>query len=161
MKEIENLQTHLYLLRSAVGWSAEELGERIGVTRQTINNLEAKNPRSKMTKTQYIAIRTVLEAEMHERYEDTKIITCLLDVLVDNPDNYDENTRQELLSKASLLTPAILVDPKNQKKVSDELLKIAATLGIALAGQLLLKKPSTAILAASSWLTRAITKKLK
>lgn len=42
MNEIERLQEHLLLIRRAVGWTAEEFGERIGVTRQTINNLEAR-----------------------------------------------------------------------------------------------------------------------
>ena len=40
MNEIERMQKYLQLIRRAVGWSAEEFGERIGVTRQTINNIE-------------------------------------------------------------------------------------------------------------------------
>ena len=50
MNEIERLQDNLLLIRRAAGWTAEEFGERIGVTRQTINNLEAK--RNKLNKTQ-------------------------------------------------------------------------------------------------------------
>ncbi len=37
MNEIERLQEYLLLVRRTVG----EFGKRIGVTRQTINNLEA------------------------------------------------------------------------------------------------------------------------
>ena len=62
MNEIERLQDNLLLIRRAAGWTAEEFGERIGVTRQTINNLEAK--RNKLNKTQYIAMRAVLDTEM-------------------------------------------------------------------------------------------------
>ena len=62
MNEIERLQKYLLLVRRTVGWSAEEFGERIGVTRQTINNIEAG--RNKLTKTQYIAMRSVLDAEI-------------------------------------------------------------------------------------------------
>ena len=74
MNEIERMQKYLQLIRRAVGWSAEEFGERIGVTRQTINNIEAPNPRSKLTKTQYIAMRSVLDVEIHQHPEDTAII---------------------------------------------------------------------------------------
>ena len=35
MNEIEKLQEHLLLIRRAAGWTAEELGDRIGVTRQS------------------------------------------------------------------------------------------------------------------------------
>ena len=41
-KEIKNLQNNLQLIRQAGGWSAEEFGEMIGVTKQTIRNLEKK-----------------------------------------------------------------------------------------------------------------------
>ena len=51
-------QKYLTLIRKVVGWSEEELGESIGVTRQTINNIEKE--RSSLTKTQYIAIRAIL-----------------------------------------------------------------------------------------------------
>ena len=61
MNEIERLQKYLLLVRRTVGWSAEEFGERIGVTRQTINNLEAG--RNKLTKTQYIAMRSAMNVK--------------------------------------------------------------------------------------------------
>ena len=72
MNEIERLQDNLLLIRRTVGWTAEEFGDRIGVTRQTINNLEAK--RNKLTKTQYIAIRAILDAEMVRSPEDTEML---------------------------------------------------------------------------------------
>ena len=48
-----------YTFRKLAGWTSEELGKKVGVTKQTISNLETG--RSQMTKMQYIAIRTVLE----------------------------------------------------------------------------------------------------
>ena len=62
MKEIERMQKNLLLIRRTVGWTADEFGNRIGVSRQTINNLEAG--RNKMSKTQYIAIRSILDPWM-------------------------------------------------------------------------------------------------
>ena len=41
MEEIKRLQDNLLLIRRAVGWTAEEFGNQIGVTRQTINNIES------------------------------------------------------------------------------------------------------------------------
>ena len=40
MEEITQIQENLLLLRRTVGWTAEKFGEKIGVTRQTINNIE-------------------------------------------------------------------------------------------------------------------------
>lgn len=48
-KEITRLQNSLQLIRQAGGWSAEEFGEMIGVTKQTISNLE--NKKTIMSKT--------------------------------------------------------------------------------------------------------------
>ena len=50
----EKLQKYLPLIRNAAGWTAEELGNKIGVTKQTISNLE--NQKTKMSKTQYLEI---------------------------------------------------------------------------------------------------------
>ena len=128
MNEIERLQDNLLLIRRTVGWTAEEFGDRIGVTRQTINNLEAK--RNKLTKTQYIAIRAILDAEMVQSPEDTEMLRYLLDVFIDNPDKYDKKDRKELLAKANMLTPSILAGTTTRKAVSKELVGIAGTMGI-------------------------------
>ena len=129
MNEIERLQENLLLLRRAVGWTAEELGERIGVTRQTINNLEAQ--RNKLSKTQYIAIRAVLDAEMNKSPEDTEMLRYLLDMFVDNPDGYSEDERKVLLGKAKMLTPSITAKESTRKEVSKEFVSSATKMGIA------------------------------
>ena len=41
-QEIARLQESLQLIRQSGGWTAEEFGEMIGVTKQTICNLEHK-----------------------------------------------------------------------------------------------------------------------
>lgn len=73
--EINKLQENLQLIRKAGGWSAEEFGDMIGVTKQTIRNLE--NKKTIMSKTQYIAIRAVLDYEMADRPEDTALISAV------------------------------------------------------------------------------------
>lgn len=56
------MQKHLQVLRKISGWTAEDLGQRLGVTKQTISNLE--NRKVDMTKAQYMALRTIFEYEI-------------------------------------------------------------------------------------------------
>jgi len=56
------MQKYLIILRKIAGWTTEDLGRRIGVTKQTISNLE--NNKVSMTKTQYLALRTIFEYEI-------------------------------------------------------------------------------------------------
>ena len=58
----ENLQKYLPLIRKAAGWTAEDLGEKIGVTKQTISNIETG--KSKLSKTQYLAIQMVISQKI-------------------------------------------------------------------------------------------------
>lgn len=79
-RQVERLQENLQSIRRIAGWSAEDLGEKIGVTKQTIRNIE--NRKTKMTLTQYIAIRAVLECEVDESPENKLLgesISLLLD----------------------------------------------------------------------------------
>ncbi len=137
MDEIERLQEILLLIRRTVGWTAEEFGDKIGVTRQTINNLEAK--RNNLTKTQYIAIRAVLDAEINNSSQITRgkdgknaqdVLAYLLDVFVDHPEKYNEHVRKELLTKANMITPSILAGTASKSQVYKELLGIIAALGV-------------------------------
>ena len=124
MEEIIRLQEHLLLIRRTVGWTAEEFGDLIGVTRQTINNIESG--RNKLTKTQYIAMRSVLDAEIRDNPEETEMLRALLEVLVDHPENYSKESRSELLNKANMMVPSILAGTTSRAAVSKEWLKAAS-----------------------------------
>lgn len=91
-QEITRLQESLQLIRQAGGWSAEEFEEMIGVTKQTISNLE--NKKTVMSKTQYIAIRAVLDWEVAER-EDDSLLASTVDLCLNH-----ENISQEDKLKA-------------------------------------------------------------
>lgn len=149
----ERFQDNLLLIRSAVGWTAKEFGERIGVTRQTINNLEAKpkdgKRRATLTKTQYIAMRAVLDAEMSQSKkagEKLEMLETILEVLVDNPDKYSQEARDEVLSKANMLTPSILAGTSSREDVSSEYTKLIKGLGIGVA-----------VAALGAWIIKEIT----
>ena len=58
------LQDNLKSIREILNWTSADLGNLIGVTKQTISNLETKN--SKLTKLHYIAIRTVVDFEIEK-----------------------------------------------------------------------------------------------
>ena len=121
MSEIERLQEHLLLIRRSLGWTAVEFGEKIGVTRQTINNLEANDSRkAKLSKTQYLAIRKVIEDELITSPSDMKMIQSLLEVLVDHPDRYPEAERKSVVMKASMIAPSILAKSSTRTDVSEE-----------------------------------------
>lgn len=127
MKEIERMQKYLLLIRRTVGWTADEFGDRIGVTRQTINNLEAG--RNKLSKTQYIAMRSVLDAEIVAYPEETEMLKLILDVFVDNPEKYPDKDREALLAKANMITPSILAGSTSRKDVSKEMMATAVAIG--------------------------------
>lgn len=157
MEEILRMQDNLLLIRRAVGWTAEAFGERIGVTRQTINNIEAG--RNKLTKTQYIAMRSVLDAEMNQHPKDTEMLRLLLEVLVDSPEKYGADEVKELVSKANLMTPSILAGTTSRAEVSKEWMKIAGGLAGVAAVMSLIPLGGGIIggAGAGNWLTKVIT----
>lgn len=149
MKEIQRFQDSLLLIRRTVGWTAEEFGEKIGVTRQTINNLEGK--KVPLNKTVYIAMRSVLDNEIKTYPNDTEMLLVILDIFVDNPEKYSDTQRKELLAKANLMSPAILAKTTSRKTVSQEWLKTAgAILGTAI---------GIGTITIGAWLTKIWTNK--
>jgi transcriptional regulator with XRE-family HTH domain len=98
-QEIEKLQDNLNLIRTAGGWTTEEFGEMIGVTKQTISNLE--NKKTKMTKIQYIAIRAVLDYEVKDNPEN-QVLTSTINLCLnsDEMSNEDREKVQAFVSGA-------------------------------------------------------------
>lgn len=81
---IETLQISLRAVRQLLGLSAQELGELIGLTRQTINNLELG--KSQMSPTQYVAVCAVIDNCISEKPELLIAIKAVLKVSVVNTD---------------------------------------------------------------------------
>lgn len=92
-KQIQLLQQNLSSIRKIAGWTAEQLGEKIGVTKQTISNLE--NSKTPMNLTQYIAIRTVLDYEI-ESNQDNTVLPQVIDILVDKGSELEEENYSEI-----------------------------------------------------------------
>lgn len=102
MQDIQRLQDNLQTIRQVGGWTAEEFGEMIGVTKQTISNLE--NKRTAMTKTMYIAIRAVLDAEIKEMPENTALAQ-MVDLLL-NSDDLSPEIREKARNAAAFASGA-------------------------------------------------------
>ena len=132
-EEIKRLDEILLLVRGAVGWTAQEFGDRIGVTRQTINNLETHRRNCHLTKIQYIAIRSVLDEEMEKHPKDTEMLRVILDAFVDRPEKYKDEDRMEMYKKARMLSPAIMNGSCSRTEISEEWKNVLLGLGILLA----------------------------
>lgn len=141
-KEIERFEEYFQIIRKSVGWSADEFGERIGVTRQTINNIE--NKKYKLTKSLYLLSRYVLEQEIETHPDETEMLKVILDVFVDHPDKYSQKTKDKIYQETNLLSPAIKTKNSNRKEVSKEWKAILVGLSV-------IASSAIAAIAISSW----------
>lgn len=92
-KQIKRLQDNLSSIRKIAGWSAEVFGEKLGVTKQTISNLE--NQKTPMSFIQYIAIRSVLDTEI-ENNKESEVLQKAVAILLDSDDELDEDKYNEV-----------------------------------------------------------------
>lgn len=90
---VYRMQKYLSILRKIAGWTTEELGKRIGVTKQTISNLE--NRKVAMSKTQYIAIRTVLEYEI-QIVNENAVLKRAIEIVFNSKVSLNEQDEQLL-----------------------------------------------------------------
>ena len=121
-KQIKLLQQNLRSIRQIVGWTTEQLGNEIGVTKQTISDLETiKRP---MTLTQYLAIRSVFNDEIENNPDNATAIQNAIDISVDKGAELDDEKNLEL--KETLEATAALAT-KGKKGEALEKMLIALT----------------------------------
>jgi transcriptional regulator with XRE-family HTH domain len=90
------LQKNLSAIRKIAGWTAEQLGEKIGVTKQTISNLE--NGKTPMTLTQYIAIRAIIDFEIQTNKENN-VLPQVVELLLNRYEEYSDEEREQIFEK--------------------------------------------------------------
>lgn len=100
---IEVMQRYLPSLRKIAGWTAEELGKRLGVTKQTISNLE--NKKVNMTKMQYIALRVIFENEIRNVATNATLKRAIC-ILFYNDAVYTEKKEVEIFQALESLAAA-------------------------------------------------------
>ncbi len=120
--EIMMLQDNLQPIRNAGGWTLEELGDMIGVTKQTMSNLE--NKKTEMSRTQYIALRSVLDYEV-ENNPDNTVLPAALDLFLDS----DKYTPEQKASVNAFITGA----RKSGMDSASIIAGVASLVGVAIA----------------------------
>ena len=101
--QIQIMQDNLCDLRKIAGWTAETLAGKLGVTKQTISNLE--NQKVKLSRIQYIAIRSVFECEIATNQNNTilrKVMWILFQAMPPVYFSRKDDIRTAMLSIASI-----------------------------------------------------------
>lgn len=124
---IKRLQQNLLAIRKFAGWTTENLGEQIGVTKQTISNLE--NGKTEMTLTQYIAIRAVLDDEIRSNPEN-ETLRAAVNVLLDD-EELSEEEQLEIQEKTRFIANAMTGGAKRETGMKMALEIFGAAAGIA------------------------------
>jgi len=91
-KSLERLQNNLQAIRKVAGLTTEELGDMIGVTKQTISNIE--NHKTEITKTQYLAL--VMAINVHIEATDNINLKRVVEVLL-APDADEEEEMERII----------------------------------------------------------------
>lgn len=78
--QIVRLQENLSSIRKIARWTAEDLGEMLGVSKQNISNLE--NGNTKLSRAQYIAIRHLIDYKAGQKPKNPTL-TRLVGLLID------------------------------------------------------------------------------
>lgn len=76
-KMIVTMQNSLRQIRQICSWSAKDLGEYMGVTRQTINNIETR--KTVMSTTQYVALCAVLDKKAEKEPHIMRAVIAILE----------------------------------------------------------------------------------
>ena len=106
--EIQIMQDNLCELRKIAGWTAETLAGKLGITKQTISNLE--NQKVKLSRVQYIAIRSVFECEVAMSRDNTTLRKVMGVLFTAMPPVYQDRKyeiRTAMISIASIASAGI------------------------------------------------------
>ena len=96
-KMIQTLQLYLKPVRQILGFGVQEFADLLGLTRQTINNLETQ--KNRMSSIQYIAISSLIDYFTDKRPELLPSLQSLLCFKFDETDEYSF----EMMSGGSLV----------------------------------------------------------
>lgn len=92
-EQVQLLQMHLSSIRKIAGWTTEQFGDKIGVTKQTISNLE--NNKTPLSVTQYIAIRAVLDYEIQST-SDNEVLAQVVEILLNRKDEFTDEEFEKI-----------------------------------------------------------------
>ena len=102
---IDTMQNSLKQVRQVLGFGVQEFSDIVGLTRQTVNNLE--NRKNKMSATQYVAICAVIDHCTKDRPELLQVLSTIFssNVTVENSTVFSSIENGSLLKKWFLCFP--------------------------------------------------------
>lgn len=104
--ELKRFQDNLSTIRKMFGWSIDVLAKKIGVTKQTISNIE--NRKTDLSRVQYIAMRAVFESEACNRStEERDFLINIISKLVDGQELDDSEERKMTENNVKIVASAI------------------------------------------------------
>lgn len=106
---VETMQASLKQIRQVLGFGVQEFGDLIGLTRQTINNLETK--KNKMSSTQYIAVCAIIDNYVKDKPD---LLPILSTILCSNEEE-GRSSIFEIIENGSLLKKWFLCFPDESK----------------------------------------------
>lgn len=128
-KQTKLLQQNLRSIRQIAGWTAEQLGEKIGVTKQTISDLE--NIKRPMTLTQYLALRSILNEEICSNSNNAALLRQVIEILVDNGAELEEEKYLEIKDTVETVAATAKTGKKGTSLDKVFMTLLRATPGIA------------------------------
>ena len=130
----ERLRDILLYIRRILGWSAVVLGDKLGVSRQSINKIETG--KCKLSKTEYLLLRRILNDEITASNDSQSMLSVILEVLVDHPEKYRKEERDEVFTKMKLVALTVIAEPEERKNVSSSWKAILLASGIVVTAAL-------------------------
>lgn len=122
---IERMQDNLCTLRRSLGWSAADLAERLGLSRQYIAQWENKSHKMKLL--HYLAISKVVEDEIKEEIDFTDndkelcITQILMDFVIKDDGWFDsEEEKNNVETLISIYSEAVFARKKSRAEVHNE-----------------------------------------
>lgn len=126
-KNVIKMQNNLATIRKIAGWTTEDLANKIGVTKQTIWNIE--NHKTDLTYANYCALKETIEEEMQNNKENT-LLKGVVDVLLykSDPDDEKYEEKEKLISTLA----AAKSDGKTDEEIIEIVELVATIAGVAL-----------------------------
>lgn len=113
------LPKYLPIIRACLGWTSNDLAERIGVSRTTVSAFEKAGKEGREIELMpYLAIRKILDDEIAKKPEETEVLAAVIGALVDQLGNPSVEEKMEICRKVLIMSKAIRKAPEERKATS-------------------------------------------
>lgn len=120
MIQIVRLQENLSSIRRIAGWTAEDLGDMLGVSKQNISNLE--NGNTNLSQAQYIAIRHLIDYKAEQNPKNPALIR-IVGLLIDRTELRGQDYKSMMSTAKNIAGAARTMDSRALWIFTDTLIK--------------------------------------